>query len=358
MDPLVIVYAATSAMRQIREEELRSAADVLVRSGLRLATGERFVVVGDAESQPMLAALEAAGRDAGAEVAALRLDQLRSYSTNHSGERPHKVLPDGVRRAMLSAQASAFVASAPHPESSMREQLLHVAAACKGRHAHMPGITPLAFAAGLSLDFGQLAEQGRAVERQLEVTREITCESTEGTMLVIKTAEGRNRRWVARLGRVEPGESVTLPAGSIIACPEGISGTFVATASVGEYFGAREGLLPEPVVFELVDGRVMNVLAPGCPHLVRDIENMLHVAPNSDHVGLVVIGVNSGIGEPTGEVCVDQNRPGLHLVFGDPMAKLTGATWSARTSFAACQTRCSVRVDGTLIVDGGKLTPQ
>lgn len=340
-------------MRQIREEELRHAADMLVRTCLRLVQGERFVAIGDAESQPMLAALEAAARDVGAEVSALRLDQLRSYSTNHPGERPHKVLPDGVRRAMLSAQASAFVASAPHAELSMREQLLHVAAACKGRHAHMPGISPLAFATGLALDFAVLREQGRAVERRLEVAREITCESPEGTNLVVKTAV--SRRWVSRLGRVEAGESVTLPAGSIATCPDSISGTFAATASVGEYFGAREGLLQEPVIFEINSGRVMNVIAPNCPHLVRDIENMLHVAPNSDHVGLVVIGVNGGVTEPTGEVNVDQTRPGLHLVFGDPMSKLTGANWTARTSFAACQVRGTVRVDGVVIADDGKL---
>lgn len=349
----MIVYSAQSVMRQIAEEDLRRSADVLVRTGIRLVQGERFVVVGDAESQPMLAALEAAGREAGAEVSALRLDQLRSYSTNHSGERPHKVLPDGVRRAMLSAQASAFVASAPHGEASMREQLLHVAAACKGRHAHMPGISPIAFATALHEDFGKLAQQGQAMERRLEIAREITCESPEGTKLTLKF--GPPRRWVARLGRLEPGESVTLPAGSLITCPETISGTFVANASVGEYFGAREGLLAEPVVFEIVDCRVMNVIAPSSPNLVREIENMLHIAPNSDHVGLVVIGVNAEIGDPTGDVTVDQNRVGLHLVIGDPMAKLTGATWSARTSFAACQARGSVRVDGTLVADDGKL---
>ena len=301
----------------------------------------------------MLAALEAAARDAGAEVSALRLDQLRSTSTNHTGERPHKVLPDAVRRAMLSAQASAFVASSIHAEQSMREQLLHVAAACKGRHANMAGISPVAFAAGLVADFGKLRETGRALERTLEVAREITAESAAGTRLTIKTAV--SRRWIARLGRVRPGESVTLPTGSILTSPETISGTFAASASVGEYFGAREGLLAEPILFELVDGRVMNVQAPGCPNLVRDIENMLHVAPNSDRVGLVVLGVNPGIGEPTGEVGVDQHRPGLHLIFGDPMAKHTGATWSARTSFAACQALGSVRVDGVLIAEDGKL---
>jgi leucyl aminopeptidase (aminopeptidase T) len=340
-------------MRQIGEEDLRRAATVLVRSGLHIVQGERFVAVGDAESAPMLAALETAGREAGAEVSALRLDQLRSYSTNHTGERPHKVLPDGVRRAMLSAQASAFVASAPHAETSMREQLLHVVGACKVRHGHMPGISPIAFATGLALDFEVLRERGRTVERRLEVASEIIAESPDGTKLVIRTTP--SRRWASRLGRIEPGDAVLLPAGSVVTNPETISGTFVASASVGEYFGAREGLLAEPVVFELVDGRVMNVLAPGAPHLVRDIENMLHVAPNSDRVGLVVIGVNSGIGEATGDVNVDQHRPGLHLVLGDPIAKLTGATWSARTCFSACQARGSVRADGQVLIDDGKL---
>lgn len=341
-------------MRQIGEDDLKRAADVLLRTGLRVVQGERFVAVGDAESQPMLAALEAAARSIGAEVSALRLDQLRSYSTNHTGERPHKVLPDGVRRAMLSAQCSAFVASAPHTESSMREQLLHVAAACKGRHANMAGISPLAFATALNEDFTRLQERGRALLRKLEAANEITCESAAGTKLAIQVEA--SRRWIARLGAVEPGESVTLPAGSLATCPVKISGTFVADASVGEYFGAREGLLTEPVVFEIVDGRVMNVLAPGSPNLVHDIEEMLHVAPNSDHVGLVVLGVNEGIGEATGDVNVDQHRPGLHLVIGDPMPRHTGATWSARTAFAICQARATVHVDGAVIADGGALT--
>lgn len=341
-------------MRQIGDEDLLKAASVLVRTALRVAPGERFVIVGDQESQPIVTALEAAGREASAEVAALRLDQLRSYSTNHSGERPHKVLPDAVRRAMLSAQASVFVASAPHAELSMREQLVHVVGACKVRHAHMAGVTKTSFAAGLAVDYEQIFEWGRALQRRLEIAREVTAESDDGTRLVVRAPA--SRRWCARLGKIAQGESVVFPAGSLIACPESVTGTFAATA-VGEFFGAREGLLASPVMFEVVDGRVIQVDAPGSPALVRDIDQMLRVAPNSDRVGLVVLGVNAGIGAPTGEVAVDQHRPGLHLVLGDPLAKLTGASWSARTSFAVCQGRGAVRVDGALVVDGGALVP-
>lgn len=339
-------------MRQVPDEELLRAAGELVRT-LRVAEGERLVVVGDVDSVALLCALESAGRVMKAEVTALRLDLLRSQSTNHSGERPHKVLPDGVRRAMLAAQASVFVASAPHAETSMRDQLLHVVRACKIRHAHMPGISTVGFAAGLSQDHAEMAATGRTLERRLKGAREIRTESPDGTDLVLHAPA--NGRWIVRFGAVSPGETVLFPAGSILGSPDGASGKFAASASVGEFFGAREGLLREPLFFDIEGGRVTSVSAPNNPHLVSDVEATLRVAPNSDRIGLAVIGVNAGIGSPTGDVMADQHRPGLHLVFGDPLPKLTQATWSARTSFAACQARSTVRVDGVIVIDDGRL---
>lgn len=339
-------------MSEIGDEVLARAAHVLVATALRVAEGERFVVVGDVATMPILAALERAGRAAGAEVAILRLDQLKSYSTNHSGERPHKVLPDGVRRAMLSAQASVFVASAARAESSMRDQLKHIVGACRGRHAHLPGITPAAFAAGLVTDQSTIAASGSALLHLLEVGREIVSTSAEGTNLVVHPGA---RRWVARLGAIQPGESVVYPTGSLCVAPESVRGVFAATASLGEFFGARERLLREPILFDIDEGVVKRVRCPGSPELVRDVEAMLAVAPNSERVGLVVLGVNPSAPAPVGAVAVDQHRPGLHLVIGDPQSTLTAAGWSARTSFAACQSASTVHVDGVLVAEGGRL---
>ncbi len=339
-------------MTDVGTQELSKAADALVRTALRVSPGERFVLVGDAPTAAILAALEQAGRAMDAEVASLRLDELRSYSTNHSGERPHKVLPDAVRRAMLSAQASVFVASAPRAESSMREQLQHVVAACRVRHAHLPGITPQGFAAGLAGCHAGIAESGKALLHLLEVGRELTSTSSEGTNLVVHPGA---RRWVSRFGTVGPGESVSFPTGSLCVAPESVRGCFAATASLGEFFGAREGLLREPVLFHIEESAVVRVECPGNPELVRDVEAMLAVAPNSERVGLVVLGLNPGASEPLGMAAIDQHRPGLHLVLGDPQAKVTGATWSARTSFAACQARSLVQVDGVPVAEGGRL---
>jgi leucyl aminopeptidase (aminopeptidase T) len=334
-------------------DKLAHAANVLVRSALRVTTGERFVVVGDTTTEKVLAALETAGREAGAEVAALRLDLLRSQSTNHTGERPHKVLPDGIRRAMLSAQASVFIASAPRAEASMRDQLQHIASACKVRHAHLPGISPHAFIAGSSVDHGELRANADRLMQILEVGREIRSTSAEGTNIVVHPGA---QPWLRRVGEVAPGESVLFPTGSIVISPENVKGTFAANASLGEFFGARERLLQEPILFELDGGCVKSVRSAGSPELVRDVEAMLAVAANSDRVGLVVLGINPGSSEPLGAAQVDQHRPGLHLVIGDPQTKLARISWSARTSFAACQAVSSVTVDGVAVITEGRLT--
>jgi aminopeptidase len=339
-------------MTEIGGEELARSASILVQTALRVVAGERFVIVGDMGTAALLLALERAGKEVGAEVATLRLDQLRSHSTNHSGERPHKVLPDAVRRAMLSAQASVFVASAPRAESSMRDQLQHIVGACRVRHAHLPGITPTAFVAGLNVDHATIADTAAAFLRLLEVGREITCTSAEGTNLVVHPGA---RRWISRVGRVAAAESVLFPTGSLLVAPESVRGTFAATASLGEFFGARERLLREPILFDIDDGSVKRVRCSGSPELVRDVEAMLAVAPNSERVGLVVLGLNPSAKEPIGSVAVDQHRPGLHLVLGDPQAKLTGVGWTARTSFAACQATSSVQVDGVLVIEDGQL---
>jgi leucyl aminopeptidase (aminopeptidase T) len=338
-------------MDNVGPNELGAAAARLVASALKVKTGDHLVVVADRESEPIAAAVAGAATSAGAQASIARLDQLRSVATNHSGERPHRVLPDVVRRAMLSAQASVFVASALHHESSMRDQLLHIVGACSLRHAHMPGITSAAFARAHSVDYDELAAWGRGLERRLEVGRKIEAESAAGTKLVALL--GPQTRWTAHLGAVTPGRAVSFPAGALFASPMEVEGEFVADASVGEFFGAREGLLADrPVRFVIEKGFVTSVQTRG-ERLREDIQHMLGIGKNSARVGLLALGVNAGVGEATGDASLDLTRPGLHVIIGDAMGRVPGLSWSARTSFAACQRRCTVRVDGEVVADEG-----
>jgi leucyl aminopeptidase (aminopeptidase T) len=334
--------------------ELSSAALTLVRDTLRIAPGDNLVVVADAESNAVAQAIRVAGEDVEAHVTLARIDQLRSTSTNHSGERPHKVLPDALRRAMHATRASVFVASAPHQERSMREQLYHLVQSREVRHADMPEITPHVFARSFGLGYDKVALLGKAVAKRLQSARLLETESPSGTRL--RVTMGDPVRWLARVGSVEPGKCVAFPAGALLGVAARIDGVFVANASVGEFFGGRQGLLLHtPVKLTLEAGRVVRVEAPFAQELERDIQKTLTFAPNSDRVGLVSIGVNMGLLAATGVAAADLNMPGLHLVVGDPCSRDTGVAWSARTAFAACQAGGRVTVDGSVVVDAGKV---
>ena len=329
---------------------LALAAQVLVQTALKLRAGERLVMVEDAASVLLGDAIATAAEASGAWVKRTRLDRLGS--AGGSG-RPHKVVPDLLLLALHDSDASVFIASPLPAELTMRQALLHVVRQRRLRHAHMPGLAEAPFVAGMRLDYAQIERLGKRVLGRLAGARAIVTESPAGTSLRIELAP--DARWFAQLGVLEPGRWGNFPAGAIYASPQTASGVFVADASLGEFFGAREGILRANPVRLLVDaGRVVDVEARS-PQLRRDIEAMLRISPNSDRVGLVSIGVNPGLDSPVGDALVDQNLPGLHIGIGDPAATATGATWSAPTCFAACQAASRVAVDGEVVVESGRV---
>ena len=332
-------------LSRVRVDELDVASRRMIESALRLQSGQAIVVIGDASSSRIGDAISRAATAAGARARMIWLDEV--------APRPMSSLPDEVVAALARCDASVYVASAPHEELLMRQHLLHVVGVERVRHAHMPGISAFEFARGMRVDYDQVARDGRRVLGQLERGRTIAVSSPAGTLL--RVYFDPQTRWYAQLGELHPGRWGNLPAGALYATPSGVHGTFVANASLGEFFGRREGsLVRSPVVLDVTDGRVARVRAPTVA-LQRDLEAVLAVGPNSDRIGLVAIGVSDSLRDPSGEALVDQNLPGLHLCIGDPAARVTGADWSAPTSFAACQYASTVGVDGETIVREGRV---
>jgi leucyl aminopeptidase (aminopeptidase T) len=335
-----------SSLSSIGTDEIENAARVAVASVIALAPEERFVVFTDRPSARVGFALAGAAERAGARITVVDLDVL--------GVRPLKALPDRVVAELSHSDASAFVAASRHAELGLRQHLLHVTQSARLRHAHMPGISVLAFARGLRIDYSRVRAFGQRLLGKLEPARTLEAQSAAGTHLTVELSD--DTRWFGQLGVLEPGRWGNLPAGALYASPSRIEGVFVANAALGEYFGEREGcLLDRPVRFSVTAGRVTRVEAPRSPELCAEIERMLAFSPNSDRVGLIAIGVNSGVAAPTGEALVDQNMPGLHLAIGDPAASVTGADYSAPTCFAACEAESTVLVDGVIAIHRGKL---
>jgi leucyl aminopeptidase (aminopeptidase T) len=332
-------------MQAVSPGAIQRAALLIVETSLGLQPAERFVVIEDDASANLGRALALAGQRRGAVVDVVHLDEIA---------RPLALLPPDAAGAIDRAQASVFVASALSGEIAMRQQILHAVRENGLRHAHLPGIGELAFSAGLRVDHGQVDRIGHRILEKLTGASRIVTESAVGTRLELQMAPGA--AWFPQFGVLTPGRWGNLPGGAIYSTPASASGVFWANASLGEFFGRREGLLSsKPVRFEIAGGRVVSVAAPNAPAVRREIETVLSVGENSDRVGVVAVGVNFGITAATGEVIVDQNMPGLHLGIGDPAAMVTGATWRAPTSFAACQSHGSVIADGVVLVDRGRV---
>jgi leucyl aminopeptidase (aminopeptidase T) len=312
---------------------------------LKLAPNEHFVIFDDQASQGIGDALAAAADGVGAWVRRFPLDRF--------AKRPLRSLPELARHALIEARASVFVASELHQETSVRQAILHLVREHSLRHAHLPGITERGFAAGIRIHYDELARLAAQLQRLLAGARTIFTESPAGTSLRVTLDEGA--RWFAQLGVVAPGNWANFPAGAFYASPARVDGVFVADASLGEFFGARAGLLSgHGARLTVDDSRVVDVVTQDA-ELLRDVRATLEVAANSERIGLIAIGMNPGIAGPIGEWSIDQNVPGLHLGIGDPAGRSSGATWRAQTCFAACQARSTVTVDGIVVVRDGVL---
>ncbi|MGE0324964.1 MAG: aminopeptidase [Polyangiaceae bacterium] len=336
----------TQLSEAVELEDVERAARVLITSCLTLSPGENLIVISDHAVPNVAEAIARVARNLGCRVIWFRLAE--------HGVRPFKLLPNALQSALAEAHASVFVASAPHNELGMRQHLLHLVKQHGVKHAHMPSISSLAFTRGLRLDYREVESAGRRVLDKLSGARALQVTSPAGTNLEVLLPP--RARWFPQLGVLEPGRWGNLPAGALYTNPEHVSGRFVANASVGEFFGARHGLLQDtPVHLVLERGRVTRLTCPQAPELQRDIVRMLACSENSSRVGLICIGVNPSIPTATGEALVDQNLPGLHLSIGDPAAKVTGAGWSAPTAFAACQAFSSVLIEDVPLIERGQL---
>jgi aminopeptidase len=326
--------------------ELDSAAEVVLFSSLRLTTSERCLVVADFDSYPIAQALQNAARKIHAECTVVYLEELAA--------RPLTDFPESLERDLSQCGASIYVASNHKQELQFRQKLLHLIKKYSVKHAHMPGISPNSFARGARIPYEQVALVGRRMYGKLASCSGLVSQNSQGTHLTIEFAE--STRWFAQLGVLAPGRWGNLPAGALYASPRMVEGTFVANAALGSPFGSQvASLLSTPVIFTIKNSRVEQVIATQSATLTKELQRYLASSPNSNRIGLVCIGVNTGILNPTNDALVDQNLPGLHLSIGDPAAKVTGADWTAPTSLAVCQAASSVWLNGIPIIHRGHI---
>jgi leucyl aminopeptidase (aminopeptidase T) len=316
-----------------------------VEGAIGLVAGERIVIVIDRVRQDLGEALYEVAQATGAKVTLMVLEDF--------GERPLRRIPDPLKTALAEAQASIFLAGLEAGEELMRHELvadlvreLHL------RHAHMSGVTRQSMLAGFSVDPMRILDATRAVRTRLRPDSVLRLRSAAGSDFVVKVHP--SRRWLEHVGVIRAGRWENLPTGEIVTAPADGNGVYVANGSMGGHFGQAAGLLTEKPLRLEIEGGVCKSVRCSDLGLQLEVERFLKATQYSSRLGAVGLGTNVGIDAPTGDVCCDQNMPGLTLGFGDAFAEQTWAGLNISRQIRFTSAQADVDIDGAPVLRSGR----
>ena len=329
-------------------EDLRDPARNAALICLDAREGEIATLITDENSREGTAAIARELRNTGVKVQAYVIEEM--------GKRPIGSVPEDVLMALESSQISVYW-SIPLPgELKSRLQILGAASEHKLKHAHIIGLSREYFIEGLAADYRTVHDLQEKIVERLEASREIRLTTPVGTDLVAPLP--METPWICLSGLIKPGVWQNLPSGQIMGVPTVADGTFVADASIGEWFGPRyKSLADYPLRVDIEAGRVRDAHSD-YQRLAREFMLYVRSNPNSDRVGELSLGANLGLKRFTGNALMDENVPGAHIAIGDPLPELTGASWSAKTHVPLICRDASIYLDDVPIMEDGVYAPE
>jgi aminopeptidase len=327
-------------------EAMRPGARAAARTCMGIGPVDRVYILTDNLTHGIGRILSEEASEAGGEVLVHDLEQF--------AERPIIAVPDALEAELLKFRPTVtFYAAASQPgEVTFRTALrTFLLSELKVRHAHMPGITAQLMQEGMRTDYRMVSSVTTAVYDIARMAEKIYVTTPDGSQLT--AVLDPDMRWVPCTGIYhEAGNWGNLPEGETFTCPQTVDGTLVAHI-IGDHFSAKYGVLSQPVTFELHDGGVTGVQGANAA-LVAELTAYLDSAENARRVGEFAIGTNVGLRQLTGNLLQDEKIPGIHIAFGNPYPAETGATWSSPLHLDVIPLRCTIEVDGEIIMKDGR----
>jgi aminopeptidase len=326
-------------------EAMRVGARTAIRACMGITPADRVFILTDHVTHGIGKLLCEEASEVGAEVL---LDDLEQYTA-----RPVMALPEVLRTKLVGFRPSVtfYAASAQPGEVAFRTGLrVFLLNDLNVRHAHMVGINSQVMLEGMRSDYNVVASVTRAVYDMARLATEIRATTPDGTDLIATLDPAL--RWVPCTGIYHrPGMWGNLPEGETYTCPRSVNGTLVAHV-VGDHFSERYGVLGQPMVVEIRDGWVGRIQCSD-ETLSAELAAYLDSAENGRRVGEFAIGTNVGLSRLTGNLLQDEKIPGIHVAFGRPYPEETGATWSSPVHVDLVPTKCTVSMDGDVIMKDG-----
>jgi leucyl aminopeptidase (aminopeptidase T) len=331
-------------LRATYAEDLIPGARNAVRTCLRVAPGERVVLVTDLETEEIAASLADQVREVGASI---DVHVMEDY-----GPRPMLALPAPIRQALERADVSIYAGQPKSGELAFRRELTQVVDRRQIRHAHMVSISHRIMCEAMRADYNEVEAVSRRVRDRAEKATRIVARSPAGSFL--EATFDPEIKWLKTSGIISTTKWGNLPGGEVLTAPARVDGVYVADGVVGEYLCARYGDLKEtPLSVTIEDSRITEVRC-GNQDLVNDFRAYTSTDENSNRVGEFAIGTNIALEDIIGNILQDEKLPTLHIAFGHPYSEHTGAKWRSTTHIDIVGRRFDIWFDGDQVMAEGK----
>jgi aminopeptidase len=329
------------------EERLQYGAENAVRC-MGVTSKDRVFIMTDYERESIARNVAVAALDRHADVTIRFLE--------HYGERPLTAFPDELRNDLLQIRPTVtyYIATAKPGEIAFRIPLLpFLANELKSRHGHMIGIDEAVMADGMCADYDEVFSLTNQVYDLVRNAKTIHVTSAKGSDVI--ATFNKDWKWIPCHGRYdEQGKWGNLPEGEVFTAPTSVDGILVCDV-LGDFFSEKYGVLEHPVVISVKQGYITDVTSENTV-LAKEVYDYLFSTPNGNRVGEFAIGTLTSLKRLVGNLLQDEKMPGLHVAFGNPYPEFTGADWNAKIHVDVIPSRCTIEVDGRVIMRDGEFT--
>lgn len=272
------------------------------------------------------------------------------------GQRPLTTFPEEMRQDLIHARPTVtyYVATGQPGEIAFRIPFLpFLVNELKVRHGHMIGIDDQLMAEGMCADYDEVYRTTHAVYDIVEHAQTIHVTSEKGSD--VTASFHPEWKWIPCDGRYDKqGKWGNLPEGEVFTAPATLNGVLVCDV-LGDFFSEKYGVLKHPLIIDVKDGYITDIRSEDAA-IAKDVRDYLFSSPNGNRAGEFAIGTLTSLQRLSGNLLQDEKMPGLHVAFGDPYPGSTGADWSASTHVDVIPSKCTIEVDGRVIMRDGKFT--
>ncbi len=316
---------------------------------MELVPTDRLVIITDQETLEIGQALLTEAQKITSSTLLLKIEDY--------GTRPMQSFPNKLEQDIKTFNPNCSIYAAQGKEGELpkfRSKLIDLLAyQLNCAHAHMIAITKEIMLDGMDTDYGKLYDITQKIYNICKTAKEIKVTNNKGTDVTAKLSPKLN--WVSSHGKIKLSEGKSwqnLPGTETFTSPESVDGTVVAEI-LGDYFSEKYGQLTHPVTFKLKDGFCYNLTCQD-KNLEQELKLYMFTSPLGNRVGEFAIGTNIGLKKFIGNLLQDEKYPGMHMAFGHPYPKETGADWDSPTHLDVIPTGVDIFIDGKQIMKKGK----